>query len=62
MFSGDLGDRIEVLGFSSLLDEGLHTSFGSDRLNGRNYTSLTADFAAFWQISVISAPEKPSVI
>jgi hypothetical protein len=25
-------------------------------------TSLTPDFAAFWQISVKSAPEKPSVM
>lgn len=62
MLSGDFGDWVKVLGLAALLDEGLHPCLGFDGLSNWWRTSLTADLAAFWQISVRSAPEKPSVM
>ena len=56
-----LRNRVEVLGLTSLGNQSLHPGFSLNSLHHTTSTSLTAALAAFWQISVISAPEKPSV-
>jgi hypothetical protein len=63
MFSGYFWYWIKILSFTTFLNKSFHSGFSLNCLKFINkITSLTADFAAFWQISVKSAPEKPSVI
>jgi len=63
MLSCNFWNWVKVLRLSALLDQCLHSYFSFDwlLLNKKN-TSLTPAFAAFWQISVKSAPENPSVM
>ncbi len=62
MLSSNLWDWIKVLSFPTFFNQGFHSGFSLNCLNKIKITSLTADLAAFWQISVKSAPENPSVM
>jgi len=62
VFPCDFRHRVKVVGLSTFLNQGSHSRLSFNCLNKIQITSLTADFAAFWQISVRSAPENPSVI
>ena len=62
MFSGYLWNGIVALSLGTFLDQGYHPCLSLDCLYSDKNTSLTAALAAFWHISVRSAPEKPSVM